>query len=345
VQVVSATRDAYVTEAVQVDIEQWAPQLWRRRIVAGHWVPRERPEAVARAITDLIVHVEGGVESRELRRARATGRFEATLAVVTGAGSGIGRATALALADRGADLVLTDINLESVTRTAELARVLGVEAHAYAVDVGNEKAMRDVADEVLESVGVPDLVVNNAGIGMAGSFVDTSHADWERVLDVNLWGVIHGCQAFVPAMVARGQGGQVVNIASAAAYLPSRGYPAYATTKAAVLQLTACLRAELAADGIVATAICPGIVNSNISGTTTFVGLDETEQKRRQQRASGLYKRRNFTPERTARDILRGIERGAALVPVTTEAKVGLVLSRLTPELLRTAARYDVISV
>jgi NAD(P)-dependent dehydrogenase (short-subunit alcohol dehydrogenase family)/pimeloyl-ACP methyl ester carboxylesterase len=346
VQVVIGTKDPYASEMAQLAAVGDAPESFTRRITAGHWLPRTHAPALAGCISDLVERVETGTVSRALARASAGSKdhFAHRLAVVTGAGSGIGRATALALADRGADLVLTDIDLAGVTRTAELAALLGVHAEAYSADVGDPAAMEQLAEQVLGKHGVPDLVINNAGIGMAGPFVSTSHRDWERVLDVNLWGVIHGCQAFVPAMVARAEGGHIVNIASAAAYLPSKSYPAYATTKAAVLQLSQCLRAELHEAGIAVTAICPGIVNSNISATTTWVGLSEEQEKARQKKAVRLYGRRNFTPEKTALHILRAIERNAAIAPITTEAKGGLLLSRMTPGLLRAAARADVLA-
>ena len=143
-------------------------------------------------------------------------------------------------------------------------------------------------------------------------------------------------------MKAQGEGGRIVNIASAAAYLPSRGLPAYATTKSAVLMLSECLRGELAEHGIGVVAICPGLVHTNITATTRFVGTDDSEQSRRQQATYAAYGRRNFTPERTAKDIVRAVERNTAVAPVTPEAKVALVLSRLTPAVLRAAAKREI---
>jgi short-subunit dehydrogenase len=190
--------------------------------------------------------------------------------------------------------------------------------------------------------GVPDIIVNNAGIGMSGPFLDTSVADWEKVIDVNLWGVIHGCRAFAEQLVERGEGGHIVNLASMAAYMPSKILPAYSTSKAAVLMLSECLRAELAHENIAVTAICPGIVHTNITGSTRFVGVDADEQSRRQKASTKIYGKRNFGPEKVARDILRAVERNTAVAPSTPEAKAVLVLSRLTPGLLRTAAKLDV---
>ena len=131
-----------------------------------------------------------------------------------------------------------------------MARLIGSpEAWAETVDVSDEQAMEKLAEKVAAEYGVVDVLVNNAGIGLSGSFFDTTAEDWKKVLDVNLWGVIHGCRLFGKQMAERGQGGHIVNTASAAAYQPSKALPAYSTSKAAVLMLSECLRAELAGAG------------------------------------------------------------------------------------------------
>ena len=173
------------------------------------------------------------------------------------------------------------------------------------------------------------------------SFFDTSTEDWRRVLDVNLWGVIHGCRLFGRDMVERGQGGHIVNIASAAAYQPSRVLAAYGTSKAAVLMLSESLRAELAGKGIGVSAICPGLVNTGIASAATFVGVDAEEQERRRERSSRLYGRRNYPPEKVAEAVVRAVVSNDAVVPVTPEAKGARLLSRLSPGVLRAFARYE----
>jgi len=344
VQVIVPTRDAYVTPALLDDLDEFAPKLWRRRIGAQHWVPRTHPDVVARMVGEFVDHIEGAPASRALRRARSgAGRrlFEDQLVVVTGAGSGIGRATALAFAERGAEVVAADIDPLAATRTAELAALLGPQAHPFEVDVSDREAMERFAKTVLHDLGVPDVIVNNAGIGLAGPFMDTEFDDWRRILDVNLWGVIHGSRLFGREMVERGEGGHIVNVASAAAFLPSRTLPAYSTSKAAVLMLSECLRAELAGAGIGVSAICPGLINTSITRTSRFVGIDEAEQARRRRAAVRIYGLRNFTPERVALAIVRSVRQNTAVVPVAPEAHVLRGLSRLSPALIRKLARID----
>ncbi|MGH3823754.1 MAG: SDR family oxidoreductase [Pseudonocardiaceae bacterium] len=345
VQVLALQRDPFVSRSLQTDIGRWVPNLAIRELSGGHWLPRTHPHVVARCASELIDHTEGGPEPRALRRARRTKhqkqRFEDHLVVITGAGSGIGRATALEFAEHGAEVIVTDIDLPTAERTAQLASTLGPRASAYLVDVSDGGAVEKFGTVLKENHGIPDIVINNAGIGVAGPFLHTTVADWERIIDVNLWGVIHGCRVLGGLMVEGGAGGTIVNVASAAAYLPSRTLPAYTTTKAAVLALSQCLRGELAEAGIGVVAVCPGFVNTNITSTTRFVGQGTTEERAARQRATQLYRRRNFTPEKAARGILRALQRNTAIAPITVEAKVGLLASRLTPRLLRALARTD----
>ncbi|QIS75924.1 SDR family oxidoreductase [Streptomyces sp. DSM 40868] len=341
VQLITPEGDVFLSERLYDDLDRWVPRLTRRTLPAGHWVPRTRPDQLSAWIEEFVVSVEGG---RPVPRptGRHAERFAGQLVLITGAGSGIGRATAFAFAEAGARVVAVDRDAESAARTAELCRLVGApEAWAEPADVSDEQAMEKLAEKVHRAYGVLDVLVNNAGIGLSGSFFTTTTDDWRSVLDVNLWGVIHGCRLFGARMAERGQGGHIVNTASAAAYQPSRLLPAYSTSKAAVLMLSECLRAELAPKGIGVTAVCPGIVNTGITATARFTGVDEAEQRRRRQRSARLYGLRNFPPEKVADAILDAVARDRPVAPVTPEAKGAHLLSRFAPGLLRRIARVE----
>ena len=266
--------------------------------------------------------------------------FAGRLAVITGGGSGIGRSTALAFAERGARVVVCDVNLDAARRTAELTSLLApacAASDAHQVDVSDSQAMEAFAAEV----GVPDILINNAGVAHLGTFLATSEAEWRRVLDVNLWGVIHGCRAFGPAMARRRAGGHIVNVASAAAYLPSKNLAAYSTSKAAVLMASDCLRAELARSGIRVSVICPGFVHTNITRTATFSGMAGKELDTKRDRATRHVARRGYPPEKVAEQIVEAVRRGRPLVPITVEARAGRLLCRFAPALTRAAARLS----
>ncbi|MEV5978849.1 SDR family oxidoreductase [Streptomyces sp. NPDC052114] len=343
VQLITPSGDIFLSERLYDELELWAPQLVRRTLPAKHWVPRTRPDQLAAWIGEFVTANEDGIPAKDtLATGKHADRFGGQLVLVTGAGSGIGRATAFAFAEAGARVVAVDRDAESAARTAEMSRLIGApEAWGETVDVSDEQAMEKLAEKVAREYGVVDVLVNNAGIGLSGSFLETSAEDWKKVLDVNLWGVIHGCRLFARQMAERGQGGHIVNTASAAAYQPSKALPAYSTSKAAVLMLSECLRAELADQGIGVSAICPGFVNTNITATSRFVGVDADEEKRRQKRTSRLYGLRNYPPEKVADAVLRAVVRNQAVVPVTPEARGAHLMSRFTPKALRAIARLE----
>jgi NAD(P)-dependent dehydrogenase (short-subunit alcohol dehydrogenase family)/pimeloyl-ACP methyl ester carboxylesterase len=342
VQLITPLGDAFLSERLYDDLERWVPRLTRRTLPDKHWIPRTRPDQVASWIEEFVTSTEDGRAPQPKPADRHAQRFGGQLVLVTGAGSGIGRATAFAFAEAGARVVAVDRDAEAAARTAELSRLIGAaDAWAETADVSDEQAMEKLAEKVHREYGVLDVLVNNAGIGLSGSFFTTTTEDWRRVLDVNLWGVIHGCRLFGARMAERAQGGHIVNVASAAAYQPSRALPAYSTSKAAVLMLSECLRAELAAQRIGVTAICPGLVNTNITSTARFTGVDEEEERRRQQRSARLYGMRNYPPEKVASAILDAVEHNRAVVPVTPEARGARWLSRVAPGVLRRIARVE----
>lgn len=346
VQVIIGTRDPAVRQSGYDDELKWASSVWRRVVNGGHWLPFSHPELLATATIELIDAVSGKPAARALRRAemgRQRRPFEDQLLVITGGGSGIGRETALAFARDGAEVVLSDINLASAKETAALIAEAGGTAHAYQLDVSDEAAVNAHADQVIERHGVPDILVNNAGIGQAGQFFDTPAAEFKRVLDINLYGVINGSRAFGSKMAARGLGGHIVNLSSMAAYSPQQGFSAYSTSKSAVFMFSDCLRAELAAADIGVSTICPGIVHTNIVATTTFSGVSKEDEAKKQERFDRLYKMRRYGPEKVAKHIVKAVRKNKSIVPVTPEAHLQYHASRLMPALGRFAAtRADI---
>jgi NAD(P)-dependent dehydrogenase (short-subunit alcohol dehydrogenase family) len=252
----------------------------------------------------------------------------AVVAVVTGAASGIGRATAQALSARGLTVICADLD-------AERAGEVGV---PYEVDVGSPEEMERFAEWVRSSYGPPAVLVNNAGIAVGGSFFDHTVADWRRIVDVNLMGVVHGCLFFGPQLVSRGRG-HIVNVASAAAYTPTRTLPAYGATKAAVLMLSESLRAELSGTGVGVSAVCPGFIATGIYEAARYAGVPPEEGTRRGELAARLASRWAPGPETAARAIIRAIERDRPVAPVTAGAWTAYALSRVSPATLRRLAR------
>ncbi|OYN74625.1 SDR family oxidoreductase [Mycolicibacterium sphagni] len=348
VQLIVNIDDPYVRPYVYDDTVHWAPRLWRRDIHAKHWSPFSHPQVLAAAVTELAEHLDGKPASRALLRAqvsRPRKYFGDMLVSVTGAGSGIGRETALAFAREGAEVVISDVNEAGVKKTAADIAAAGGVAHSYVLDVSDAEAVERFAEEVSAEHGVPDIVVNNAGIGQAGSFLDTPAHEWDRVLDVNLGGVVNGCRSFATRMVDRGLGGHVVNVASMAAYAPLQAMNAYCTSKAAVYMFSDCLRAELDSAGIGLTTICPGVINTNIIHTTRWdppKGKAGAVAARQKQVAAGFDKR-GYGPEKVAKAIISAVVKNKAVRPVTPEAYLLYGTSRVAPQIMRSAARQKLI--
>ncbi|HEX6341884.1 SDR family oxidoreductase [Umezawaea sp.] len=315
---VELRRDPFVKAGHLDAAEPWVPELTRRSLHASHWAPRTHPAAVARMITEF---VDGTPARREL-------------VVITGAGSGIGRATALAFAVDGAEVLALDVDGEAAARTAREVR-----GHAYEVDVADGAAVHAVAERIRAEHGVPDVVMANAGVVVAGAFLDTSEADWRRVVDVNLWGVVHTVRAFLPLQVERGEGGHVVVTASMASYFPSKALPAYSATKAAVLMLAECLAEEVKPNGIGVSAICPGIVHTDITRSATFAGVDADTERVKRDAVTRTYQLRGYGPERVATAVVRAVRQNRLVVAVTPESRLARFGSRLSPKAVRVLGR------
>ena len=185
-------------------------------------------------------------------------------AVVTGAGSGIGRSFALELSRRNSVVVCADLKVESAKETVALIEEAGGTAYAVACDVGKADQVKQLAADAETLMGSPaTLIINNAGVGIGGKFDELSLEDWKWAMDVNLWGVVHGCHYFVPGFKKQGQGA-IINVASAASYTAAPEMSAYNVTKAGVRALSETLYAELKKDNIKVNVLCPTLVPTNI---------------------------------------------------------------------------------
>jgi short-subunit dehydrogenase/pimeloyl-ACP methyl ester carboxylesterase len=348
VQVLVPRKDIFVTPALQRftgTVLQDGPQKGRViPIEGGHWVVTSRPDVVARLTREWVDRNAGGAAETEDMVVRGGPReVRGKLALVTGAGAGIGRATAVELARHGArKVVIVDRDLTAANETADAVRAACAEAAVYQADVSDEAAMNDLAAQVRNDHGVVDILVNNAGIGMAGRFLETTSAHWDAIIGVNVRGVISGSRAFGGQMVERGEGGTIINIASAAAFLPSKSMVAYSTTKAAVLGFSESLRADLADEGITVTAVCPGFVNTNIAKSTVYAGMTAEQQELARQKADAAYRRRNYTPEATAKAIVKAVRTGPPVLPVAAESRIGYAMRRISPSMIRLFARFDI---
>ncbi|CAM4094921.1 Putative oxidoreductase SadH [Mycobacterium basiliense] len=349
VQLVVNTDDPYVRPYGYEETERWVPRLWRRDIKAGHFSPMSHPQVMAAAVHDFADLVDGKQPSRALLRAQV-GRprkyFGDTLVSVTGAGSGIGRETALAFAREGAEVVLSDVDEATVKDTAGEIAAHGGVAHVYVLDVSDATAVEAFAEQISAEHGVPDIVVNNAGIGQAGRFLDTPAEQFDRVLDVNLGGVVNGCRSFGRRLVERGTGGHIVNVSSMAAYAPLQSLSAYCTSKAATYMFSDCLRAELDAAGVGLTTICPGVINTNIVNTTRFdapSGKGDEHVDDRRGQLDKMFALRRYGPDKVANAIVSAVKKGKPIRPVAPEAYALYGVSRVLPQALRSTARMRVI--
>src|SRR3954449_9585215 len=198
--------------------------------------------------------------------------FSGKVVVVTGAGSGIGRATARLFGRLGAKLHVTDIDAGAAEAVAQ---EIGNAAQAHTVDSTDPQALEELAATVYAEDGAVDVLHNNAGIGHAADIDKTTVEDWQRVIGVNLLGVAYGIQAFVPRMLAQGRPASIVNTASMAGLVAAPTMAPYSASKFGVVGMTESLDAELRPKGIGVSAICPGIISTNITRTAIMRGDHE----------------------------------------------------------------------
>lgn len=242
-------------------------------------------------------------------------------AVVTGAGSGFGQACSLALAKRGVRVVASDVDLERAAGTVAQIEALGETAHPMACDVANPAQIEALAHAAERLFGPTDVLVNNAGIAVAGRVGEIPLEDWKLEVDINLMGVVYGCHFFVPGMRAR-QRGAILNVASAAGLLSAAMMGPYNVTKAGVIALSETLATEVWNDGISVTALCPTFFQTQIhTATRAPEALKRTTER--------LITKASWSAERVAEAALRGLERRELYVIPQADGKIGWRLKRL----------------
>jgi len=259
--------------------------------------------------------------------------------MITGAAGGIGSAMALDMADRGANLVLTDLVVETMQAVAGEARSRGAEVICLAHDVSLRERWVEIADELDSQGRLPRVLINNAGVAAAGTAMDLSEESWKKVIDIDLWGVIYGCRVFVPRMLASGWPGAVMNVASASAYVGLPFCAPYFVAKAGVLRLTQSLQSEIDPKRVSFTCLCPGPVGTGIGLSAARLGAGSEEDL---DTLVAWLAPKGRTPDQVAKKAVRGVLNGRAVVNVYSEAYLLDLVARVLPHqlLARVNRRY-----
>jgi NAD(P)-dependent dehydrogenase (short-subunit alcohol dehydrogenase family) len=253
--------------------------------------------------------------------------FKDKAALVTGGASGIGCALSEGLGQRGAVVIVADINSKGAQKVAAAIKRNGGRANAADLDVSKSGQVKQLIHEIVKEHGHLDYLFNNAGIAVIGETLDMELEHWRRTLNVNLWGVIYGTAAAYQVMVKQGFG-HIVNTASAAGLVPVPGLTAYSATKHAVVALSLALRVEAAGHGVKVSVVCPGVIRTNIPHAATYLKV------KREVMLSLLTKIRMMDVDKCARIILRGVARNKAVIKVTPFSYIISWLYRLHPALM-----------
>ena len=263
-------------------------------------------------------------------RPRRLRRLTGLRVFVTGAGSGIGRATAEAVAAGGGRLFLTDIDAEGLASTVSTIRSRGGEVVlAEALDVTDHDGVRRLARAVTDEHGAMDVVMNIAGISAWGTVQSLEHETWRRQVEVNLMGPIHVIEELVPPMVEAGRGGHLVNVSSAAGIIGMPWHAAYSASKFGLRGVSEVLRFDLGRHGIGVSLVCPGAVHTPLTGTVQIAGVDTTS--RRFRKVQARFHERAVSPETAAEAILKGVRRNRYWVYTSGDIRLIHAVQRICP--------------
>jgi NAD(P)-dependent dehydrogenase (short-subunit alcohol dehydrogenase family) len=242
--------------------------------------------------------------------------------LITGAASGIGRATAIAAAAKGAQLFLTDINEQGLRSvSSEIADAGATVSFARAADISDHDAIVALAGEIHDGHGSMDVVMNIAGVSTWGTIDRLEHRDWKKMIDINLMGPIGVLERFLPPMIQAGRGGHVVNVSSAAGLFGLPWHAAYSASKFGLRGVSEVLRFDLHRHHIGVSLVCPGAVSTPLVGTVEIIGVDR--QSPPVQKLIERFERHAVSPERVAEKIIQGIERNRYLVFTSRDIRVG----------------------
>lgn len=261
------------------------------------------------------------------------------VAVVTGTGSGIGRATAIELAKEGCLLAISDINAQELENTRQSIEKLGAKVHAKVLDVADKKAFHDYANEVVETFGQVNLVINNAGVAVSATLENTTYEDFEWLMNINFWGMVYGSKAFLPHLKKSGEG-HICNVSSVFGFMAPAGTGAYNASKFAIRGFNETLRMELDMEscGVSLSSIHPGGIKTNIARDARMddvsmqgFGISKEEAHQRFSQIAMT------SPEKAALTIINGIKKNKMRILIGFDAHVIDWLTRFTPILFRKA--------
>jgi NAD(P)-dependent dehydrogenase (short-subunit alcohol dehydrogenase family) len=265
--------------------------------------------------------------------------FRGKTAIVTGGGSGIGKELALALAAEGANVVITDIVEERIDEVKGLIETKGVKAGGYRVDHASLEESKAFADQFTEEWGAVDVLCCNAGVGHGARLEDTTLEEWQWVLGVNLWGVIYMIHFLAPGMIERKEGAILIT-ASGAGITPLPAMAPYNLTKAAMVSLAETLRMELVTHNIGVTALCPGVINTNIVRDGNIHMAQGEEAEKMHSRLVDFYATKGTHPAVVARDGLKAIKQDTPIKLSPANMWPLYLLHRISPTLYNWIGRY-----
>lgn len=262
------------------------------------------------------------------------------VAVVTGTGSGIGKATAILLAKEGCDVAISDINKKELEDTRQTIEALGTKVHARVLDVADKKAFHDYANDVAEYFGKVNLIINNAGVAVSATLEETSYEDFEWLMNINFWGMVYGTKAFMPHLKKAGEG-HIVNISSIFGFMAPAGTGAYNSSKFAIRGFNETLRMELDIEdcGVSLSSVHPGGIRTNIARDARMDEKTLSDMGMTKEEAASRFAQITLTtPDKAALTIVNGIKKNKMRILIGPDAVAVDWMTRLMPQLWRRVA-------